>query len=128
MKRLSRLPLLAAASVALALPQAGRADDRPEITVAVQDLVTSGALDVMRERSNVGARIFHSIFETLIDYERQTQDLPMKPMLATDWRQIDELTVELDLRDDVVFHNGDTMDADDVVFTFSPERFYFVTS
>lgn len=121
---LSRLVAGAAVSATLALPQTARAqDDRPEITVAVQDLVTSGALDVMRERSNVGARIFFSIFEPLIDYERQELDLPMKPMLATEWRQIDELTVELDLRDDVIFHNGDTMDADDVVFTFSPERF-----
>lgn len=120
----SRLLASAAVAATLALPQAARAqDDRPEITVAVQDLVTSGALDVMRERSNVGARIFFSIYEPLIDYERQELDLPIKPMLATEWRQIDELTVELDLRDDVVFHNGDVMDADDVVFTFSPERF-----
>lgn len=99
------------------------ADDRPTITIAVQDIVTSGALDVMRERSNVGARVFHSIFEGLIDYKRQDPNLPQKPMLATEWKQVDPLTVELTLRDDVIFHNGDTLDADDVVFTFSPERF-----
>lgn len=99
------------------------AQDRPVITVAVQDIVTSGALDVMREQSNVGARVFYSIFESLIDYERQNPDLPQKPMLATEWTQIDPLTVELKLREGVVFHNGETMDADDVVFTFSDERF-----
>ncbi len=99
------------------------AQDRPVVTVAVQDIVTSGALDVMREQSNVGARVFYSIFESLIDYERQDPDLPQKPMLATEWTQIDPRTVELKLREGVVFHNGETMDADDVVFTFSDERF-----
>ncbi|SFI54472.1 ABC transporter substrate-binding protein [Albimonas pacifica] len=115
---------LAALSLAAALPAAAQTEDpRPVITVAVQDIVTSGALDVMRERSNVGARVFHSIFEGLIDYERQEEDLPRKPMLATEWTQVDDLTVELKLREGVTFHNGDTLDADDVVFTFSPERF-----
>jgi peptide/nickel transport system substrate-binding protein len=108
---------------ALALAAPAWADDRPEITVAVQQIVTSGSLDVMRERSNVGARVFHSIFEGLIDYERQEPTLPLKPMLATQWRQVDDLTVELILREGVKFHNGDVMTADDVVFTFSPERF-----
>jgi len=115
--------LAATTATALILAAQAGADDRPEITVAVQDIVTSGALDVMRERSNVGARVFHSIFEGLIDYERQNPELPQKPMLATEWEQIDARTVELTLREGVVFHNGDTMDADDVVFTFSPERF-----
>ncbi|MEO0999980.1 MAG: ABC transporter substrate-binding protein [Pseudomonadota bacterium] len=108
---------------AAALPALAQDDDRPVITVAVQDIVTSGALDVMRERSNVGARIFFSFYETMIDYDRQDPTLPQRPMLATSWERIDPLTVELTLRDGVTFHNGDTLDADDVVFTFSPERF-----
>jgi peptide/nickel transport system substrate-binding protein len=67
--------------------------------------------------------VFHSIFETLIDYDRQEATLPQKPALATEWKRIDEKTVELKLREGVKFHNGDTMTADDVVFTFSKERF-----
>ena len=121
--RLPAAGALAALSLAAALPAMAQSDDRPVITVAVQDIVTSGALDVMRERSNVGARVFHSIYEGLIDYQRQESDLPRKPMLATEWTQVDDLTVELKLREGVTFHNGDTLDADDVVFTFSPERF-----
>ncbi|MDF1776343.1 MAG: ABC transporter substrate-binding protein [Rhizobiaceae bacterium] len=97
--------------------------DRPDITVAVQQIVNAGALDVLREQSNVGARVFYSIFETLIDYDRQKKDLPQKPGLATSWKRIDDKTVELTLRPGVKFHNGDVMTADDVVFTFSKERF-----
>ncbi|WP_274425561.1 ABC transporter substrate-binding protein [Chelativorans sp. YIM 93263] len=99
------------------------AEERPNVTVAVQQIVNAGALDVLREQSNVGARVFYSIYETLIDYERQKPDLPQKPGLATEWKRIDDKTVELKLREDVKFHNGDVMTADDVVFTFSDERF-----
>lgn len=41
------------------------------------------------------------------------------PGLATEWRQIDPLTWEFDLRDDVYFHNGQHMTAYDVAFTFT---------
>lgn len=99
------------------------ADGRPNVTVAVQQIVNSGALDVLREQSNVGARVFHSIFETLIDYDRQKPNLPQKPALATAWKRIDDRTVELTLRQGVTFHNGDVMTAEDVIFTLSPERF-----
>lgn len=115
------LPLLALGLVALAAP--ALADDRPQITVAVQQIVTTGQLDWAREQSNVGARTLHSVYEGLIDFKRQEDDLPQKPFLATSWRQIDDRTVELTLRDGVVFHNGDVMTADDVVFSFSDERF-----
>ncbi|MBW8636279.1 ABC transporter substrate-binding protein [Hoeflea sp. WL0058] len=98
-------------------------DERPDVTVAVQQIVNAGALDVLREQSNVGARVFYSIFETLIDYDRQQPELPQKPGLATEWKRIDDKTVELKLRPGVKFHNGDVMTADDVVFTFSKERF-----
>lgn len=111
------------ATTMLTLPEQASAQERPEITVAVQQIVNAGALDVLREQSNVGARVFYSIFETLIDYDRQNPDLPQKPGLATEWKRIDDKTVELKLRPGVKFHNGDVMTADDVVFTFSKERF-----
>nr|WP_252806410.1 ABC transporter substrate-binding protein [Rhizobium sp. L1K21] len=113
----------AAVAAIIATPALAQEDNRPTINVAVQDIVTSGALDVMREQSNVGARVFFSIFETLVDYDRQDPTLPRKAMLATEWKQIDDKTIELKLREGVKFHNGETMTADDVVFTFSPERF-----
>ena len=114
---------IAAFGLAAALAAPVQAETRPEVTVAVQQIVTSGMLDWARERSNVGARVLHSVYEALIDFERQEADLPMKPGLATSWTQVDDRTVELTLREGVLFHNGDVMTADDVVFSFSPERF-----
>ena len=46
----------------------------------------------------------------------------MQPGLATAWRRIDPLTLELDLREGVRFHNGDRFSADDVVATIQAQR------
>ncbi len=41
-----------------------------------------------------------------------------QPWLATDVRQVDATTWEVDLRDDVKWHDGEAFTADDVVFSF----------
>ena len=43
----------------------------------------------------------------------------LKPALAKAWRQVNDTTLEFDLRDDIVFHDGSKFDADDVVYTFA---------
>ena len=74
-------------------------------------------LDVLREQSNVGERVFFSsLWEGLIGRDWRG-DLEAVPGLATEWRRIDDQTVELKLRQGVKFHNGDEMTAEDVVFT-----------
>lgn len=42
----------------------------------------------------------------------------LTPGLATNWERVDDLTLELWLRDDVVFHDGTPFTAADVVYTF----------
>ncbi|MBP0651992.1 ABC transporter substrate-binding protein, partial [Mycobacterium tuberculosis] len=41
------------------------------------------------------------------------------PYLATAWTWVDPLTLDLDLRQGVTFHDGAPFTADDVVFTFN---------
>jgi len=120
-KRYPAATAIATAWLALVIPAAAQ-DTRPNITVAVQQIVTSGTLDVLREQSNVGARVVYSVVEPLIDADRQDPALPPRPGLATAWKRIDDRTVELTLRRGVKFHNGDEMTADDVAFTFSAMR------
>ncbi|MBU2089466.1 MAG: ABC transporter substrate-binding protein, partial [Alphaproteobacteria bacterium] len=103
--------------------QAARADDRPVVRVAVQQVVNSGALTPLREQSNVGARIFPMIFASLIDLDRQG-DLSPVPGLAESWKRIDDRTLELVLRKGATFHNGDEVTAEDVAFSFGPERMF----
>jgi len=128
MARLERRQLLAAGGLAAGgfiLPRfaIGQTDNRPTISIAVQQVATSANLETVRERSNVGERVQMSIFEGLIARNYQRKLEPM-PGLAESWRRIDERTVELSLRKGVKFHNGDEMNADDVVFTFGPERMF----
>jgi len=126
MTALHRRTLLAGSGL-LALPRFAiaqgnsLADPRPAITVAVQKIANSNTLDDLREQSNVGTRMATFYVERLIDLDYQGQ-LQQKPGLATAWRRIDDRTVELDLRRGVTFHNGDEMTAEDVAFSFGPQR------
>jgi peptide/nickel transport system substrate-binding protein len=64
--------------------------------------------DAQSER--VGALIFDALVKKDAHYNLQ-------PWLATNWEQPDPLTWVFHLRDDVRFHNGQPMTADDVVWT-----------
>jgi peptide/nickel transport system substrate-binding protein len=112
-----------AALVVLLGAGTARSDERPVVTVAVQQVVNAGVLDTLREQSNVGHRVFDSIFETLISVDKQG-DLSLSPGLAESWRRIDNKTIEFKLRRGVKFHNGDEMTAEDVAFSFGPERMW----
>ncbi|WP_028403382.1 nickel ABC transporter substrate-binding protein [Ectobacillus panaciterrae] len=51
------------------------------------------------------------ITETLI---KMDENLEMKPLLATSWKQVDDATWTFDVRDGVTFHNGDKLTAEAV--------------
>ena len=123
--RRSLLQTSSAVFAAAALPRfaIAQADSRPSITIAVQKVSTSNTLEPMREQSNVGQRTFSLIAESLIDLDWTGNMLPM-PRLASAWRRIDGRTVELTLRDNVRFHDGRMMTAEDVAFSFGPERMW----
>lgn len=114
---------LSAAGLVLPRIAIGQADRRPSITIAVQQIANSAALEPLREQSNVGQRAFSFIFERLI-MENLLGQLEAVPGLAESWKRIDDRTVEFTLRKGVRFHNGDEMTADDVVFTFSRDRMF----
>ncbi|PZW43098.1 peptide/nickel transport system substrate-binding protein [Humitalea rosea] len=115
---------LAGASLLLPRFAIGQSDTRRSITIAVQKTANSNTLEVLREQSNVGERIFFtSLWEGLIG-RNWLGDLGNTPSLAAEWRRLDDRTVELKLRQGVKFHNGDEMTAEDVVFTFGRERMF----
>ncbi len=113
--------LLLATPTLLAAPALAQSDQRPVITIAVQKIANTNTLETLREQSNVGSRTWNSYAETLID-QSWSGDLSLRPGLAESWRRIDDRTLELTLRQGVLFHDGRTMKAEDVAFTFSPER------
>lgn len=65
----------------------------------------------------IGVIIGQHVWDTLIYRDPNTNEY--KGQLATAWRQIDDRTLEFDLRQGVKFHNGEEFDADDVVYTMN---------
>ncbi|AYG57953.1 ABC transporter substrate-binding protein [Rhizobium jaguaris] len=127
--RRSALGMATAAAGSLILPRfsIAQADNRPSITIAVQKISNTNTLDPLREQSNVGQRIFNSsLWEGLIGLNWLNGLVP-RPELATEWRRIDDKTVELKLRQGVKFHNGAELTAEDVAFSFSKERMFAET-
>ena len=58
---------------------------------------------------------FHSnIHDSLIRYD---ENLQIEPALAVSWEVVDPKTWRFKLREGVKFHNGNTFEADDVVFS-----------
>jgi len=121
---LTRRVLSTAAAAAL-LPRfaIGQSDNRPVVTVAVQKIATTNTLDLLREQSNVGERTSSLINERLIDLD-WFNGIRQVPGLAESWRRIDDATVEFTLREGVKFHNGDTLTAEDVAYSFSAARMF----
>lgn len=102
-------------------PATDDSGDRPTLRVGVQGLPP--ALDPYTELSNVGTRVTYSMFDHLLERDFVDGDPPgtgagILPMIAQSWERVDDLTLEMTLRDDVVFHNGDPLTAEDIKFTF----------
>ena len=121
MSMITRRTLIAAS----ALPRVAiaQSDTRPSITVAVQKIANTNTLDPLREQSsNASERYTALILETLIGRNQQGK-LERVPGLATAWRRIDPQTVELDIRPDVIMHDGRRLTAEDVAWSFGPRMF-----
>ncbi|MEO0190062.1 MAG: ABC transporter substrate-binding protein [candidate division WOR-3 bacterium] len=71
-------------------------------------------LDPHLRNEIVTISILSNIYEALVDY---TPDLRITPCLAKNWYQSDSLTWIFDLRENVLFHNGKEMKAEDVVYS-----------
>ncbi len=128
MTKLSRRTTLAlgagtAATAALPRFAIGQADNRPTITIAVQKISNTNTLSALREQSNVGTRLAPLITERLIDLNYQSKLEPV-PGLATEWKRIDDTTVEFKLRQGVKRHDGGEMTAEDVAGSFSPQHMF----
>jgi peptide/nickel transport system substrate-binding protein len=111
MRYLAGVAALAAASLPLGA-FAGKADD----SVVVAQQLTFPNVDPYFNSAVAGRSLAEDVWDTLIYREPHTGALV--GLLATDWRWIDERTLELDLRRGVTFHDGSPFDADDVVYTF----------
>src|SRR5690625_763238 len=89
-------------------------DDVEQILKVAADQDPSG-LDPHTSTASSSHRIMGKIYEGLITLD---DNMEFTLRLAADWDIVDETTYVFQLRDDVVFHNGDEMTADDVKYSF----------
>ena len=111
------------ATTVLGFNQIALAEDRPTINVALQSMGSAGTLDTTDNTGTAARKYQNDIYEQLIALDLSDPNLAAKPGLATEWKWVSPEILEVKLRQGVKFHNGDEMKADDVVFSFSDERY-----
>ena len=116
---MKRRTLLATVPAALALSatRAGAQSPGQELRVAVQNMAPW--LDPGRDFSNVGSQFYYNAFDPLIGKDNTRAENVWLPGLATSWKQVSPTVMELKIRQGVLFHNGDPMRAEDVVFSLN---------
>jgi len=115
--------LVAAVAGMLAFPAMAQ-DTRPDFVIAVNGLYRS--IEPIDGNSTNSQRIMDSIYDPIVgrNYAEDPEGGELRPGLATAWEQVDDLTWHFTIREGVKFHNGQTMTAEDVAFTLSPERIW----
>jgi peptide/nickel transport system substrate-binding protein len=100
-------------------------------SLSVTNISVLQTLDPHMHTSTDVANLGLYLYGNLIDRDLKTKKII--PALAASWQTLNDTTWEFKLRDDIRFHNGDRMTADDVKFTLervldpatkSPRRSY----
>lgn len=110
--RISRLVVIALLLAGFVFAQE---DSRPVLRVATANM--SSTVDPGADHSNVGSQNMFAFFDSLIERDHTKVEPTFIPGLATEWAFVDDVTLELKLRPNVKFHNGETMTAEDVKFS-----------
>lgn len=116
----SRALIAALLVMALVLPGAvGAQDAMNEFVIGVSETVVTLDMGV-RSPSLAHKQVSYAIYEALL---RLGTDGSINPGLAHDWTMSDDrLTITLNLRDGVRFHDGSPLDADTVVWNIEAAR------
>jgi len=88
----------------------------PTGTLTIAQGVDIESLDPYVTTSGASKGIMWTMFDRLV---YRDLDLNIKPGLALSWKNLDDNTWELKLRQGVKFHNGETFDASAVKFSFA---------
>jgi peptide/nickel transport system substrate-binding protein len=107
-----KLALLTALALIAALP-AHAQKSADTLRVVWRDQITD--VDPYYNNLRTGLIVAHQAWDTLV--YRNPEGFVMQPLLATEWKWLDDTTLEFTLRPDATFHNGDKVTAADVVYT-----------
>ncbi|KOF51967.1 MULTISPECIES: ABC transporter substrate-binding protein [unclassified Achromobacter] len=113
-----RLKFLAAALLACAALGAGAAHaSKQDDTLRMAYDQAPESVDPYYNNVRIGVIIAANVWDTLLYRDPMTNEY--KGQLAKSWKQVDDKTLEFELRQGVKFHNGEEFDADSVVYTLN---------
>ncbi len=102
---------------AIALAAAPALADKKNDTLTWLSNSEPDNIDMYYNTLREGLIVGRHIWDALMEVDPKTGKF--MPSLAKSYKWIDDKTIEFELRQDVVFHNGEKFDADDVVFTMN---------
>ena len=105
--------VLAALALPLSPALAGKKDD----TLTAGFRLQLQSLDSLFSPGREGLLLTFWLYDNFL--YRDPVSLEFKPLLATSWKQIDDVTLELTMREGVKFHDGSVMTPDDAVYTLN---------
>ncbi len=105
--------LLAAMLAAAAPAVAGKKDD----TLRFAYDQAPESVDPFFNNVRIGVIIGANVWDTLVYLDPNTNEY--KGQLARSWKQVDDKTIDFELREGIKFHNGEDFDADSVVYTLN---------
>ena len=114
MSLIRSLMLAAALTAAACLPALA---DKKDDTLRFAYDQAPESLDPYFNNVRIGVIVGQLAWDTLIYRDPVTNEY--RGQLAKAWKWIDDTTLEVELRQGIVFHNGEAFDADDVVYTLN---------
>lgn len=112
MFRMKTRLLTAVAGLCLALAATSALAAKDRLTV---DLVNEpSSLDPQVQWNPDSYSVYRNIFDNLITRDNKGE---IVPQIATSWKQISDAVIEFQIRSDVVFHDGQKLTPEDVVFS-----------
>ena len=112
MKRISLILIIAVTLILAGSAFTGEAVMAEELIVAQEGSPVS--LDPHAANDGPSIKVWAQMHDNLVQLN---EEMEIVPGLAHDWEQIDELTWEFQLREGVLFHNGQELTAEDVKFS-----------
>ena len=115
---MSKVTRIAAAAAVLTLSLAGARAETPPDTLVIADKIDDIVnIDPAESFEFSGNDLLNNTYDTLVEFD--PADLgPLVPGLATSWSVADDgVTYTFTLRDDVTFHSGNPVTAEDAAFS-----------
>jgi peptide/nickel transport system substrate-binding protein len=101
-----------AASAARAVQQS---EKEVRVGYGTEQFPSGAGLDPQMHGGTINESRLRNVYECLVQFRPDLKTV--EPQLATEWKRLDDLTVQFKLREGVRFHNGDPFDAEAVKYS-----------